>query len=291
MTKLTIGMPVFNDIDFIEESIKSLLAQTFTDFVLIISDDGSTDGSQKICENYAKIDSRIHYIRQEKNLGISKNMKYLLSLAKTPFFMWAADDDYWEKSFIETLILNLEKTPSAISSFCTFVRVDENKNWISEPQNFDYSGTTAFKRLKKLIKSPNDSFGYGIFRTNGIIGVEFPIWWWPNKKNPYNNIYPTLCYYLCKGNFVNHYGQPMFFNRFKEKERINHKEPFTKNKFASTFAYVIRRFNLVLFSLKTINKASNFNTALKIAPEIFYRWFHIPSLNIIKHTLKTLFTR
>ena len=78
---ITIGMPVYNDIDFIEESIQSILAQSFVNFKLLISDDGATDGSELICEKYEKLDNRVVYIRQEVNLGISKNMQFLLNSA------------------------------------------------------------------------------------------------------------------------------------------------------------------------------------------------------------------
>ena len=74
---ISIGMPVFNDRDFIERSIQSLLNQTFCNFELIISDDCSTDGSQDICLWYANLDSRIKYIRHAKNIGISNNIKFV----------------------------------------------------------------------------------------------------------------------------------------------------------------------------------------------------------------------
>src|SRR5690554_7612694 len=86
---ITIGMPVFNDVDFIEESILSVLNQSFSDFELIISDDGSSDGSADICKQYAEKDSRVRYVRQAKNLGISKNMEWLLNQSKNKYFVWA----------------------------------------------------------------------------------------------------------------------------------------------------------------------------------------------------------
>ena len=75
---LTIGMPVFNDILFIEQSIQSILNQSFKDFIFILSDDGATDGSAEICLEYAKQEPRIKYVKQKNNLGISKNMEFLL---------------------------------------------------------------------------------------------------------------------------------------------------------------------------------------------------------------------
>ena len=83
---LTIGMGVFNGEKTISKSIDSLLKQTFDDFKLIISDNASTDSTQKICEEYAKKDNRIQYVKQKKNLGLLKNWNFLLENATTKYF-------------------------------------------------------------------------------------------------------------------------------------------------------------------------------------------------------------
>jgi glycosyltransferase involved in cell wall biosynthesis len=62
-------MPVFNGEDFIREALDSILAQTFRDFELIISDNASTDGTEAICKVYAAQDSRIRYVRNPANIG------------------------------------------------------------------------------------------------------------------------------------------------------------------------------------------------------------------------------
>ncbi|MBU4353452.1 glycosyltransferase, partial [Candidatus Parcubacteria bacterium] len=89
MAKVFIGMPAYNGERFIGEAIESLLNQSFSDFTLFISDDASTDGTQAICENYAKKDPRIICHRQEKNIGMFPNFKFLLDRANGDFFMWA----------------------------------------------------------------------------------------------------------------------------------------------------------------------------------------------------------
>jgi glycosyltransferase involved in cell wall biosynthesis len=87
---ISIGMPVYNGEKYIREALDSLLAQTFTDFELIISDNASTDSTSNICKEYAIRDSRIRYIRQHKNIGAIANFKFLLEQASGDFFMWAA---------------------------------------------------------------------------------------------------------------------------------------------------------------------------------------------------------
>ena len=114
--KLSIGMPVYNGELFIERAIESILAQTFTDFELIISDNASTDSTQEICQNFSKKDDRIQIFKQEKNIGIHRNFYFLLSQAKGKYFAWAAVDDYLDKDFMEKNLKVLESHNSIVSS-------------------------------------------------------------------------------------------------------------------------------------------------------------------------------
>lgn len=92
---VSIGMGAFNSQRHIRKSVDSLLAQTFTDFELIISDDCSTDGTGAICRDYAARDPRVRYVKQPINLGVNKNYKFLLDQARGKYFMWAEDNDLW----------------------------------------------------------------------------------------------------------------------------------------------------------------------------------------------------
>ncbi|MEP6637040.1 MAG: glycosyltransferase, partial [Acidobacteriota bacterium] len=92
--RLTIGMPLYNNAPSIRRALDSLLAQTFRDFRILISDDGSTDGTADICDEYARRDARITVVRQRANLNYG-NFRFVLREADTPFFMFAAGDDYW----------------------------------------------------------------------------------------------------------------------------------------------------------------------------------------------------
>ena len=61
--KVSIGMPIYNGEHFLPQTLDSLLAQTYKDFELIISDNASSDGTQEICQQYAAQDSRVRYLR------------------------------------------------------------------------------------------------------------------------------------------------------------------------------------------------------------------------------------
>lgn len=77
---VSIGMPVFNNVNTISEAIDMILNQSLTDFELIISDNCSTDGTEYICRTYAKKDPRIRYIRQDVNIGSDRNSECLGAL-------------------------------------------------------------------------------------------------------------------------------------------------------------------------------------------------------------------
>ncbi len=91
---ISIGMPVFNGEKYIKEALDSLLSQNLIDFEVIISDNSSSDGTQNICEEYAARDSRIRYSRQDKNIGVIRNFRYVLDRSEAEYFMWLAYDDY-----------------------------------------------------------------------------------------------------------------------------------------------------------------------------------------------------
>lgn len=288
MSLVSIGMPVFNDEKFLVKALNSLLSQTFADFELIISDDASSDGSAKICQEYAKADKRITYIRQPVNIGISANMRFLVSKASGTYFMWAGNDDKWDKKFLERLVPALDKNKDAIAAFCPMVFIDENDKILESYgiRRSDYRAPRADQRLRKLILAFDDSFGYGLFRRTEIQDVRFPRWWWINANCAYNNIYPTLCYYLSKGNFVMIDSEPLWFNRLKEEKHVNHKVPFNSSLIRGQLAFTLRKFNLVVVSLAEMYRAAG-KVALpaRVAPLIIYKWFIYPTYVELKNRI------
>lgn len=125
LPRISVGMPVYNGEKYIREALDSLLAQTFTDFELIISDNASIDGTQKICDEYASKDSRIKYVRQAENLGSIGNFNYLLTRSKSDYFTWLACDDFLEPSFLEKTIQYLDQFEDVVVCACDFKVIDE----------------------------------------------------------------------------------------------------------------------------------------------------------------------
>jgi glycosyltransferase involved in cell wall biosynthesis len=121
---VTIGMPTFNGAAFVEDAVRSLLAQTETEFRLVISDDHSDDETPAICKRLAANDSRIAFVRHDRHVGMIGNFAYLLTQATGPFFMWAAQDDQWAPEFLEEALALLRSDPSALGAMTRIAFVE-----------------------------------------------------------------------------------------------------------------------------------------------------------------------
>jgi len=174
MKRLTIGMPVYNGAATIAAALDSLLAQTLTDFELVISDNGSTDATQAICEAYAARDGRVRYIRQPENLGPQMNFRFVLFEAHTPYFMWAAADDLWAPGFAARNLAMLEADPSLVMSQSQVVFT------VGGVPSHLATGTYALldtprRNTARFFQNPADnSRFYAVFRTEAL-KRSFPI--------------------------------------------------------------------------------------------------------------------
>jgi glycosyltransferase involved in cell wall biosynthesis len=132
---VSIGLPVYNGDDLLEKALHSILAQTYSNFELIISDNASTDKTREICEAYAAKDSRIKYYRNEKNIGGHNNFNRVFELATGQYFKWAAHDDLCAPDFIEQCVSILEKNPSFVVSYPKTKLINEREEVL--PNNCD----------------------------------------------------------------------------------------------------------------------------------------------------------
>ncbi len=114
--KISIGMPVYNGAASLGMVLDTLLAQTFTQFEIIISDNGSNDATEGIAREYAQRDSRIRYVRQLANIGAARNFRFVMEQAIAPYFMWAASDDLRSPDFLAENIAFLDAHPDYVAS-------------------------------------------------------------------------------------------------------------------------------------------------------------------------------
>lgn len=90
---VSIGVPVFNGADRLERAVRSVLAQDHENLEVVISDNGSTDGTQELCRELARSDSRIVYHRHPENIGLLNNFVAVMRMARGGLFRWLGDDD------------------------------------------------------------------------------------------------------------------------------------------------------------------------------------------------------
>ena len=103
MPKLSVIVPVYNTEKYLRECVDSILAQTFEDFELILVNDGSTDGSGAICDEYAAKDARIQVIHQQ-NGGITVARKSGVRVAQGEYVTFVDSDDWIEREMYATML-------------------------------------------------------------------------------------------------------------------------------------------------------------------------------------------
>ena len=123
--KISVLMSVYNSENTLEDSIKSILNQTFTDFEFLISDDGSTDGSVEILKSYKKIDSRINIYFNKENIGLTKSLNKLLKHSSSEYIARQDSDD---KSFDKRLENQMNVINNLNLDFCTSRALKDGKN-------------------------------------------------------------------------------------------------------------------------------------------------------------------
>lgn len=121
---VSIIMPSYNTAGFIEETIESVLNQTYTDWELIIVDDCSSDNTDEIIKKYLS-DERIKYFKNEKNSGAAVSRNKALSEAKGKWIAFLDSDDLWSKDKLEKQVSFMAKNGYHFS-YTNYIEIDES---------------------------------------------------------------------------------------------------------------------------------------------------------------------
>lgn len=170
--KLVIGMPVYNGETHLAETIDSILNQSFSDFSLFISDNASTDNTQKICETYASRDNRIIYYRQPQNKGMAFNFNYVFRPEEAPYFKWAAHDDLLKPDYLLECVNLLDREPSLALAHCPTSRIDNDSNYIKLYKDLGLSGDRVSERFWRVLWTINIYEIYSVMRTNCVAKAQ-----------------------------------------------------------------------------------------------------------------------
>jgi glycosyltransferase involved in cell wall biosynthesis len=130
--RVSIALPVYNGARYLAETLRSLAAQTFADFELIICDNASTDATRDIAQAFAARDARVRYTRNATNIGLGRNFRRGLELATGRYFKWAMCDDLLGPEFLARCVEVLDRDPSVVLAYPRTKLIDEAGTVISD---------------------------------------------------------------------------------------------------------------------------------------------------------------
>lgn len=165
--QVTIGIPVFNEGPFIDETIHSAASQCKT---LLVSDNCSTDDSAVRCEVLSKLYSNMVFVKQARNIGALANFKYLLESADTPYFMWLGGHDVLSENYVSEMKKALDEGGrDCILAFASSIHIDAMGNSLHR-YSYDYANllenSDSGIRLMAILQHLSDcSLVHGLFRT------------------------------------------------------------------------------------------------------------------------------
>jgi glycosyltransferase involved in cell wall biosynthesis len=175
--KVSLGIPVYNGERYLEEALESLLAQSFEDFEIVISDNASTDATEEICRTFARNDDRISYFRSERNRGVLHNFNEVFRRSQGEYFKWAASDDVCGRDYLLYAVQKLDEDPSVVLVWAKTVGIDEQGARVRLP--FEVSDLNSSSsvysphpvvRLSRLLRNIwwVDGPFYGVIRSDAL---------------------------------------------------------------------------------------------------------------------------
>ena len=167
--RVSIGLAVYNGENFLKEALDSLLAQTFQDFELIISDNASTDRTESICRACAARSERVRYFRNPENIGASGNYTRVFELASGQYFKWAAHDDVCRPDYLARCVEVLDQDPSVVLCHSLTAGIDANgqqlKIWSPAPE---LESKTPHRRFRGALALGETFLVWGLMRADAL---------------------------------------------------------------------------------------------------------------------------
>jgi len=167
---VSVGCAVYNGAETLRRALDGLVRQDYPCLEIIICDDGSTDGSRAICQEYAARNSNIRYLANAENLGIVQNYNKLFHLSKGKYFVWADQDDVRDPSCISKCIAVLESDEDTVlchSHTGVFWKTFDNLMHINTIDNVD-NEPSVLKRYWRFLRRYSDTTIYGVIRSHAL---------------------------------------------------------------------------------------------------------------------------
>jgi glycosyltransferase involved in cell wall biosynthesis len=176
MPRVIIGSPLFNHADHFPQAIESILGQTFTDFAVVLVDDGSSDATATLAREYAARDARVSFVSNDERLGLVTNSQRAFEIAsvqhpEAEYFAWASDHDLWHPQWLKQLVETLDAHPAVLLAYPLNRRIGPGGELLKrKPWVFDTFGVanrwTRFRTGIRLMRAGN--MVYGVYRIRAL---------------------------------------------------------------------------------------------------------------------------
>ena len=233
---VSVIVPVYNVDKYISECINSIVDQTYKKLDIILIDDGSTDNSGLICDEYKDFDDRIRVIHK-KNGGAASAKNVGLDLVKGKYVCFVDSDDYLSKDYVEKLLKNMIENNSDISE-CLFFNLykDKKSNESFYSQNRVFSSEQYLEQYIKDWKS--SLFWNKLFKTEVINSIRFK-----KEKRCIDDEFFTYKVIL-NSKRISKLDESLYFYRQRKSSAINNSKN-NNQKAQDSIDILIERYNLV----------------------------------------------
>ena len=175
--KIVVGVPLYNESRFIRATLDSLIYQTYDNFLVLIADNSSNDGSSEICREFVKKDNRFILYCHKSNIGSCENFQFIYENSNSQYIMWLGGHDLIAPEYLETQIQILDSNPDIVLAYSRVTRIDEFGNTIRESSGgeFIYNDDSGLSRYLKTASGPvTEATAFnGVFRRTALHGIKF----------------------------------------------------------------------------------------------------------------------
>jgi len=173
---VSIGVPTCDRARLLHRALHSLVAQDYPNLEIVVSDNASTDDTPAICEDMRKRHPNIRYFRVPVRTPPFANFRNALVPSQGIYFMWAADDDLWERHFVSTLVKQLELTRDImlVAAEAQYVLHDGTKLPFF-PEGTAFYAPLPSSRLRRILTVSRHAYGnliYGLYRREALVGHD-----------------------------------------------------------------------------------------------------------------------
>ena len=217
MPRISVGLPVRNGAAYLQEALDAILTQTYQDFELIISDNGSKDRTAEICQDAARGDRRIRYFRQNTVLPPAENHNFVMHRAKAEFFKWNCHDDTCGPQFLQRCLEALQADTGAVLAYPQATIIDTESREV-EPYSFPLrtADPRPSVRFGSLLRADHRRFAgfeiYGLMRRRALAAV-------PDMGNYVSADRVLLARLALQGRFLE-VPDRLFFSREHDKRSV-----------------------------------------------------------------------